>query len=127
MATDSLEMGTRVISDKSTGARLTLPGIKLTVVEGADRGREVIARRGIIRVGTSDDNDLVVVDDSVSRRHMEIRLRGDEVRVVDLRSTNGTTVDGVKIKEAIVTPGANSEHLCPTSGRRASKCSSCNS
>ena len=106
MTTDSADMGTRVISDKTQTAQLTLPGIKLVVVEGQDRGRELVARRGIIRVGTSDDNDLVVIDDSVSRRHMEIRLRGDEVRVTDLRSTNGTTIDGVKIREAIVTPGA---------------------
>jgi transcriptional regulator with GAF, ATPase, and Fis domain len=106
MTTDSAEMGTRVISGKTQAAQLTLPGIKLVVVEGKDRGCEHIARRGIIRVGTSKDNDLVVTDDSVSHRHMEIRLRGDEVRVTDLRSTNGTTIDGVKIREAIVTPGA---------------------
>ena len=106
MSTDSGEMGTRVISDRSNSAHLTIPGIKLIVVEGQDRGKELVARRGIIRVGTSEDNDLVVADDSVSRRHLEIRLRGDEVRVLDLRSTNGTTVDGVRIREAIVTPGA---------------------
>ena len=106
MVDDSAELGTRVISDKSQSNQLTLPGIKLTVVEGADRGQEVVARRGVIRVGTSDDNDLVVRDDSVSRRHLEIRLRGDEIRAIDLRSTNGTSIDGVQIREAIVTPGA---------------------
>lgn len=106
MVNDEGDLGTRVISDGSQSNQLTLPGIKLTVVEGQDRGQEVIARRGVIRVGSADDNDLVIRDNSISRRHLELRLRGEEIRVIDLRSTNGTTIDGVRIKEAIVTPGA---------------------
>ena len=106
MTENSDELSTRVISDSSQLSQLTLPGIKLSVVAGPARGQEIVARRGVIRVGTSEDNDLVIQDDSVSRRHLEIRLRGDEIRVVDLRSTNGTTINGVKIKEAIVDPGA---------------------
>jgi len=81
---------------------LSLPGIKLTVLEGPERGREVTATRGVVRVGGARDNDLVLSDDAVSRRHLEIRLRKDEVRVVDLGSTNGTTVDGVHIVEAVL-------------------------
>jgi len=100
------ELSTRVITDQSQLKHLTLPGIKLSVIAGPARGKEIIARRGIIRVGTSEDNDLVINDDSVSRRHLELRLRGDEIRAVDLRSTNGTTINGVKIKEAIVEAGA---------------------
>ena len=53
-----------------------------------------------------EDEDYYTDDDSVSRRYLELRLRGDEIRAVDLRSTNGTTINGVKIKEAIVEAGA---------------------
>jgi transcriptional regulator with GAF, ATPase, and Fis domain len=81
---------------------LSLPGIKLTVLEGPDRGQEVTARRGVVRIGTERDNDLVLTDDAVSRRHLEVRLSSDEVRVRDLGSTNGTIVDGVRICEAIL-------------------------
>ncbi len=98
---------TRELRDVSqAGAQLTLPGIKLTVIEGPDRGKEAIARRGSLKVGTAEDNDLIVGDDAVSRRHFEVRLRGDEVRVVDLSSTNGTWIDGIKIIEAILSPGS---------------------
>ncbi|MBI2891936.1 MAG: sigma 54-dependent Fis family transcriptional regulator [Deltaproteobacteria bacterium] len=83
-------------------AHLQLPGIKLTVVEGPDRGREAVARRGAVRIGTAGDNDLVLTDTAVSRRHLEVRLRAGEVRAVDLGSKNGTTVDGVAIVEAIL-------------------------
>jgi len=93
---------TRVLRDAADAARLTLPGIKLVVVEGPDRGRETVARRGTVRVGTAADNDLVLTDTAVSRRHLEVRLRGNEVRVVDLGSRNGTTVDSVSIFEAIL-------------------------
>ena len=106
MAGNSEELSTRVITDQSQLKHFTLPGIKLSVIAGPARGKEIIARRGIIRVGTSEDNDLVINDDSVSRRHLELRLRGDEIRAVDLRSTNGTTINGVKIREAIVEAGA---------------------
>src|SRR5262249_27296844 len=43
---------------------------------------------------------------AISRRHFEVRLRGDEVRIADLGSRNGTTIDGVRIIEAIVAPGS---------------------
>src|SRR5262245_51294795 len=84
------------------GDAVRLPGVKLSVLEGPDRGREVIARRGVVRVGTASDNDLVLADDAVSRRHLEVRVRTDQVRVVDLGSTNGTAVDGVRVVEAIL-------------------------
>jgi len=94
---------TRIVSD-DRGESLQLPGLKLTVVEGPDRGAEVVARRGIVRVGSASDADLVLTDSAVSRRHLEIRL-GNELRVTDLRSTNGTKVDGVRVIEAVLSPG----------------------
>jgi len=88
------------------GEWLELPGLKLTVVEGPDRGREAVARRGTVRIGSATDNDLVLTDGAVSRTHLEVRLRGDEVHVVDLGSTNGTNVDGVRIMEAVLAPAS---------------------
>lgn len=85
--------------------RLVLPGVKLCVVGGPNRGASLRLTGRSARIGTSPDNDLVLTDDSVSRRHAELRLAPDEVRVVDLGSTNGTTVDGVRIREAFVGPG----------------------
>jgi DNA-binding NtrC family response regulator len=74
----------------------------LAVVEGPDKGKSIKALRGVVRVGTASDNDLVLSDDAVSRRHLEIRLSSSAVRVVDLDSTNGTKVDGVSVIEALL-------------------------
>jgi DNA-binding NtrC family response regulator len=59
-----------------------------------------------VRIGSGTDNDLCLTDGAVSRRHLEVRLRGDEVHVVDLSSTNGTNVDGVRVMEAILAPAS---------------------
>ncbi len=99
-------METRELRHAHPGAQLKLPGVKLTVIEGPDRGREVVARRGVIRVGSAADADLTLRDDAISRRHLQLKLRADEVRVIDLDSTNGTYIDGVRVLEAILAPGS---------------------
>jgi class 3 adenylate cyclase len=44
-----------------------------------------------LRIGRDADNDLRIVDDVVSRHHVEITMRGDKFLLVD-KSTNGTYV-----------------------------------
>jgi transcriptional regulator with GAF, ATPase, and Fis domain len=90
------------VQSTSVPNTLALPGAKLEVVEGPDQGRAVTACARVVRVGKAPDNDLVLSDESVSRHHCEVRLRGSEVRLVDLGSTNGTTVDGVRAVEVIL-------------------------
>src|ERR1017187_5239695 len=48
----------------------------------------------------ADGNLLQISDPSVSGRHCEVRLTGEELIVRDLQSTNGTFVDGKNIIEA---------------------------
>ena len=54
------------------------------------------------RVGRSRDADLVLDDKRVSRAHAAIRVDGPQVVVEDLGSTNGTWVNGVRIKTPTV-------------------------
>lgn len=96
---------TRIVRDES-GERMELPGVKLTVVDGPDRGTEVVAKRGRVQIGTASDADLVLTDTSVSRRHLEVRLAGPHMIVRDHSSTNGTRVDGVQVLEAVISSGA---------------------
>jgi transcriptional regulator with GAF, ATPase, and Fis domain len=86
--------------------RLELPGLELSVVSGPDLGQRIVATRGTLRVGASRDNDLVLTDPSVSRRHFQVHLRAGAIQVEDLGSTNGTTVDGVRVLAAILAPGS---------------------
>jgi adenylate cyclase len=57
-------------------------------------------------VGRVASCDLAVQDPTVSRRHAELELAGAGVRVRDVGSTNGTYLDGVRIIDALATPGS---------------------
>jgi CheY-like chemotaxis protein/pSer/pThr/pTyr-binding forkhead associated (FHA) protein len=56
-------------------------------------------------IGRAEGNLFQIIEPSVSGRHCEILLRGDEVVVRDLTSTNGTFIKGERITEAILKPG----------------------
>ena len=67
-------------------------------------GREwPLTRRA--RVGRSSDCDLVLADEAVSRRHLEIALRGGVCRLRDLGSCNGTWLNGRPVDRARVRRG----------------------
>jgi pSer/pThr/pTyr-binding forkhead associated (FHA) protein len=53
-------------------------------------------------IGRDPDCALVVTDPTVSRRHAELRREGDRWVVADLGSSNGTRVNGWRIRRATV-------------------------
>jgi pSer/pThr/pTyr-binding forkhead associated (FHA) protein len=59
----------------------------------------------VVTLGRALDNDIVLEDSRVSRYHAELRLEGERCRVRDLRSTNGTLVNGRAIAEVALAPG----------------------
>jgi len=68
----------------------------------SDNG-EITLGSGIITCGRSTDNSISFPNDSnVSRYHAEIEERGGEYRLIDLGSSNGTTVNGQKVEGEIV-------------------------
>jgi CheY-like chemotaxis protein len=56
-------------------------------------------------IGRADGNGFQIVEGSVSGRHCEVRVQGEELQVRDLISTNGTFIAGQKISEGVVKPG----------------------
>lgn len=58
-----------------------------------------------VALGSDAANDLVVERDTVSRFHALIIKTGDQYLVRDLESTNGTRVNGVRVREAFLSPG----------------------
>ncbi len=56
-------------------------------------------------VGRLPDNTFSIPEASVSSHHAEILLRGSDVLIKDLNSTNGTFINGEKVSEAVVKPG----------------------
>jgi DNA-binding NtrC family response regulator len=83
------------------------PRCQLVVVEGPDAGRAVVLAPGASAVaGTGDECDLVLTDDRVSRRHMEVVPEDGRYVVRDLASTNGTLYEGSLVTELRVSVGA---------------------
>ncbi len=55
-------------------------------------------KKGIYVMGRSPECDLIIVDDTVSRRHARIEIVDEQtIKLTDLGSHNGTTVNGNKI------------------------------
>ena len=59
----------------------------------------------IITIGRHPDSNLVLADPNVSRNHAEIRPQGDRYIVVDLGSTNGSRVNGVRVDTQVLQDG----------------------
>src|SRR5579883_2191751 len=86
---------------------LQLSRCKLIVLGGSQKGKELIVEGDVVlRIGKAEGNDLVLPEETVSRFHLEILRQGTDYLVRDLDSTNGTFVDGSRIREAYVRPGS---------------------
>src|ERR1035437_8658734 len=56
-------------------------------------------------IGRVEDNLFQITEASVSSPHCEVLLRGRDVVIKDLNSTNGTFIHGDHITERVLTPG----------------------
>src|SRR5437763_9598059 len=74
---------------------------------GELKGWRVPVKTPVVNIGRADYNDLVFPDLSVSMAHAKLQQREGVWVLVDLDSTNGTFVDGERVKgEAPLAPGA---------------------
>src|SRR5437870_12418598 len=82
------------------------PRFALRFISGKYQGGEFPLRmdREII-IGRSSDLDMVLVEDMVSRKHAKISTADDQITIQDLGSTNGTFVNGEKIKKVRIKEG----------------------
>ncbi len=72
----------------------------LAVILGADAGKVFRITQPRVVLGRGAGCDIQLTDSEVSRRHAMLEIRGDEVTLKDLGSTNGTFVDGVRVQES---------------------------
>ena len=80
--------------------------VRLAVVNGRDAGKETMLQKALVSIGTLPENDLVLTDQTVSRSHAVVEEKSDGYVVRDLGSTNGTFLDGVRVREAYIRPGS---------------------
>src|SRR4051794_14012273 len=71
--------------------------IKLTLTEKGGEPRLLTFDKDEVTIGRVSGNDIVLAKGNVSKRHSKLVLRGGQIEVSDLKSTNGTFVNGRKI------------------------------
>lgn len=77
----------------------------LVIRSGVDAGATLVLAGGRVTIGRGTGCDLIVRDTTVSREHAAFVLRADAWWVLDLGSTNGTRVNGLRAAEHPVVPG----------------------
>src|SRR5688572_11064013 len=78
---------------------------KLVVLSEGLTGRSHDLKVDKTTIGRLEDNTFQIAEQSVSSHHCEILLKGTDVIVRDLDSTNGTYINGEKISEKVLKPG----------------------
>jgi transcriptional regulator with PAS, ATPase and Fis domain len=76
--------------------------VRVLVESGPDKGYERFIVNQTLRVGSSSDNDLVLSDRFVSRRHCAIEPVADGIRIRDEGSRNAILMDGIRVRDATV-------------------------
>lgn len=85
----------------SAPAQASVRGVLL--VDGTTRRFEL--RNGSNLIGRGTDADLQLLDQGVSRRHIDVQFDGSFATVYDLGSTNGTSVNGHEVKSQLLRHG----------------------
>ncbi len=77
----------------------------LEVTEGLDAGKRFPIEKDLVRIGAvaqdgGQKNDIVLqdVDRAISRFHCEIRKQNGQLYLTDLKSSNGTKIDGIAVE-----------------------------
>jgi pSer/pThr/pTyr-binding forkhead associated (FHA) protein len=89
-------------------SQLPSPYGTLTCTHGARKGDAFVLKREGLTIGRDAPAEIVLADPSVSKKHVWIGPRGEEVVAIDHGSTNGTwinSLNGERITEATLRSG----------------------
>lgn len=96
----------RVVQTAATAVPLSADGYgRLVVREGKNASYEIELRQPVTVIGRAADAGVRLADHAVSRRHAEIRVSDDGASVSDLKSTNGTLLNGARVTTAALVDG----------------------
>jgi DNA-binding NtrC family response regulator len=84
----------------------TVRRFDLEVVEGTGAGTFWRSKADRCAIGAHPSNDMVLDDSQVSRFHCELTVDAAGVRVRDLGSRNGTTVDAIRVIDGYLRDGS---------------------
>ena len=77
--------------------------VAMLIVDQSNRRFDL--RTGSNVVGRGSESDLQLLDQGISRRHLDIQYDGNHATAYDLGSTNGTTVNGHEISSQLLRHG----------------------
>jgi transcriptional regulator with PAS, ATPase and Fis domain len=86
---------------------LVLRKARFVVSKGRDEGKEMVLQTPLVTIGTLPDNSLALTDPTVSRRHASVEETSHGYILRDLGSTNGTFLDGVRVREGYIQAGSH--------------------
>jgi pSer/pThr/pTyr-binding forkhead associated (FHA) protein len=87
----------------ATKLRLVPPKVVLRGVSGTYFGK-IVPVRGRLVIGRGSECDLILDEAEMSRRHAVIENSDDGIFLRDLGSANGTFVNGVQVRDAVLHP-----------------------
>lgn len=107
LASESTSIDDRdALATESTQILREMPSMPLLFVEsGRDQGREYVLVEGETTVGRGIDNEVILADVSVSRRHLRVLRDGDSLQLRDAGSGNGTLVNGRRVHAVALSDG----------------------
>ncbi len=85
--------------------RIEAPTVVLRELRRDGAEREIRLDGRPVSIGRAGDNDLVVDDTRVSRHHARLHARGGALVFTDLGSTNGSRVNGTRVREVVLGEG----------------------
>lgn len=117
LASDDLSVGSLAVDaqhvNKKHNTTAVMQRVELPVVQNGPHNPQLLMHgqfavplnRELINIGRSRDNHIVVDDPSVSRHHLQLRLRFGHYVLFDTNSQGGTTVNDVPVKEHTLQSG----------------------
>lgn len=77
----------------------------LRILNGPQAGQIYVLKQGKTKIGRSSGAQFQVNVPGISKEHVELTVSGDKIVISDLKSSNGTFVNGVRVQSAIVRLG----------------------
>ena len=100
---DALEQLTE--SERAVVSQLNPDSAMLIIHRGPNRGERFLLNSSESTIGRASENDVVLDDVTVSRKHANIRRAGERFELIDLGSLNGTYVNNNSIARATLSSG----------------------
>jgi pSer/pThr/pTyr-binding forkhead associated (FHA) protein len=75
------------------------------VIEQGIVREKLIPLQAVVAIGRDPENDVLLADRSISKRHALMRLVGGEYVIEDLGSLNGIFINGERVKKAALRSG----------------------